>query len=134
MRQGQFNSRVSNSDQFLATALSSGFISLDSSVLSLAQLAQSLSNARFIICESGSTTLITSICAPSSAVILSLQPSSLILQPDSTMVRSGLPYIFAYHSNIRIILGQVTTRESIQSSSVAYYNWDDIISTLESLS
>ena len=133
MRQGQFNSRVSNSDQFLATALR---LALLVSIVVSFLLLSSLSHSPMLDLLSVNRAALhyyfhlCSIFSSNTQFAAQFFGFTARLNYDKKWSSLYFCLSFKYPHNF----GQVTTRESIQSSSVAYYNWDDIISTLESLS
>ena len=76
LRLGDYESRISL-NTIIEKAKSIGFMVVDLSKLSIHESIAYLKKAKTIICESGSTTLITSITAPPDCHIISLQPDCL---------------------------------------------------------
>ena len=104
LREGHYASRVMNYNEIRHLAVSNGFIPIDSTLYSLDDLINLLSDAKTVICESGSTTLLVSICCNHRTRIISLQPDLLFKTPSPDMLESGLPYVLSYHPNVRVVL------------------------------
>ena len=114
--------RILNFDDVLNCLLARSFKSTSLGQKSLAETFQELKEADVIVCEGGTTTLVTSICCSQHTRILSLQPLNILTNPDEPMMQSGLPYIMFYHDHIALFAGdpEETYRNQISSSSTAF--------------
>lgn len=130
IRGGEFKSRIFNY-QFIRKSLESyGFKTIDPCAFSINLLVSYLYNAKYIIAESGSTTLNAALFSNESTKIISLCSRRLLTNPSEGMIRSGLPYLLCFANKVSLVTGELIKAMPIESSDICKFNIDDIINEL----
>jgi hypothetical protein len=114
--------RIRNFDQIKRMLENHGFKSVVMDGMGLSDTKALLRNAQTIVAESGTTTLISSICCPTDALLISLQPDDLLTNASPAMIRSGLPYVLCFKQRVVLFAGKSMRTSSIQSSSLCWFD------------
>jgi len=125
-RSKEYGTRIANYEVLSEMLNQLGFEACTLDGLSLKETATVMVNSKLIVAESGTTSLIASVCSRIDTSIISLQPRSIFTSPTLDMVESGLPYISFFHPRISYFLGHEEVCHSIQSSSRSTYSVDEL--------
>lgn len=131
VRSTDYGSRITNFAEILNQLEKLEFAAIELDSMSILNCKNILANAKVVIAESGTTSLIAAICMKPSSTLISLQPDILMSSPTTEMIVSGLPYALCYHQSIKVFTGNAIGNRVIQSSMLAYY---DPLKLLELLS
>ena len=125
-RMHPFETRISNYDKVSEVLSRLGFLTLDTNQMNLLSMAKVINDASIIVCESGSCTILASLASPPDCTVVSLQPCNLFDSPNKAMIHGGIPYILALMPKCQIFLGYPTNISTIQSSTKASYDADEL--------
>lgn len=126
IRGGIYESRIYNKIEIITYLQDLKFDIVDPSELAIDDLVARLRRSKVVLAESGSTTLTALFFSSKECKIISLNPARLLLEPDESMIRGGLPYLLAFSHRINFVLGETIVRKPIQSSDIAQYSTCDI--------
>jgi hypothetical protein len=125
-RSKKYGTRITNYEELSEMLDQLGFEACTLDGLTLKETATVMVNSKLIVAESGTTSLIASICSRIDTSIVSLQPGSIFTSPTPDMVESGLPYISFFHPRISYFLGHEEVCNAIQSSSRSTYSVEEL--------
>ena len=133
VRSGDYDSRIANFDEISSLTSSMGFVQFDPGKCEIKFLLSYLSNARCIIVESGTTSLIACMFSPSSCSVISLNSERYLFNPSPSIALGGIQYLIGYLSKLHLFPGKVVRSHPIESSDICSFSPQSLLALLNKL-